>query len=81
MIEEIEKIIKNFKGQISLYANDCKGTTIQFNENKIVETASCIKLFILIEYYKQILEGKKSRNDILTYDYNKHYMENGSGII
>ena len=81
MIEKIEKIISKFDGNISLYANNCKGTIINFNENEAVETASCIKLFILIEYYKQILEGKKSRNDILTYEYDKHYMESGSGII
>ena len=81
MIEKIEKIISNFDGNISLYANDFKGTIINFNENEVIETASCIKLFILIEYYKQILEGKKSRNDILTYEYDKHYMANGSGII
>ena len=81
MIEEIRKVINNFDGNIYLYANDCKGTIIKFNENEVIETASCIKLFILIEYYKQILEGKKSRNDILTYEYDKHYMENGSGII
>ena len=81
MIEKIEKRIRDFDGNISLYANDNKGTIINFNENEVIETASCIKLFILIEYYKQILEGKKSRNDILTYEYDKHYMENGSGII
>ncbi len=81
MIEKIKKIINEFNGDISVYANDCKGTIINFNENEIVETASCIKLFILIEYYTQILEGNKSRNDILTYEYDKHYMKNGSGII
>ena len=81
MIEKIEKIISNFDGNISLFANDCKGNIIKFNENEVVETASCIKLFILIEYYKQILEGKKSRNDILSYEYEKHYMADGSGII
>ena len=81
MIEKIEKTISNFDGNISLYANDNKGTIINFNENEVVETASCIKLFILIEYYKQILEGKKARNDFLTYEYDKYYMANGSGII
>ena len=81
MVEEIRQLINNFDGNISVYANDCKGTIIKFNENEVIETASCIKVFILIEYYKQILEGKKSRNDILTYEYDKHYMENGSGIL
>ena len=81
MTEEIKKVINNFDGNISLYANDGKGTIIKFNENAVVETASCIKAFILIEYYRQILEGKKSRSDILTYEYDKHYMANGSGII
>ena len=56
MIEKIKKIISNFDGNISLFANDCKGNIIKFNENEVVETASCIKLFILIEYYKQILD-------------------------
>lgn len=81
MIKEIEKIISRFDGNISIYANDCQGTIIKVKETEVVETASCIKLFILIEYYKQILEGKKSRNDILKYDYNKHYVKDGSGII
>ena len=32
MIEEIKKVINNFDGNISLHANHCKGTIINFND-------------------------------------------------
>lgn len=81
MVKEIEELIKNFKGSVSLYACDELNNEIKINENTIVETASAIKLFILIEYYKQIMNKEKSRDDILSYKYDKDYVENGSGII
>ena len=41
-------MIDDFDGNVSLYVKDEKDNVIKFNENDIVETASCIKLFILI---------------------------------
>ena len=64
-----------------MYANDLKGNIIGFNENDVVETASCIKVFILLEYYRQINDGLKKRDDILVYKPKVDYVENGSGVL
>jgi len=81
LYNKIKDWIKEFDGNVSLYAVDDYDNEIKINENKIVETASCIKLFILIEYYNQILNNKKNRNDMLSYDNINDYVEDGSGII
>ena len=49
--EEIKLLINDFDGKVHLYISDEKGNIIKLNENEIVETASCIKLFILILFY------------------------------
>ena len=79
--EKITKLIDDFEGKVCLYAIDEQNNIIKFNENEIVETASCIKLFILIEYYNQILKNEKSRDDLINYSVQNDYVENGSGII
>lgn len=78
---DLNKLINNFEGNVSLYAIDDYNNEIKINENSIVETASCIKVFILIEYYNQIMKNKIPRNDIISYDGTNDYVENGSGII
>ena len=78
---DIKRLINKFEGNISLYAIDDYNNEIKINENTIVETASCIKIFILIEYYNQILKNEISRNDMLIYDNKNDYVANGSGII
>lgn len=79
--EKIEKLIDDFEGKVCLYITDERNNIIKRNENDIVETASCIKLFILIEYYNQILKNEKSRDDIINYSVQNDYVANGSGII
>lgn len=79
--EKIKQLIDNFEGKVCIYITDDKDNIIQYNENEIVETASCIKLFILIEYYNQILKNGKSRNDIINYSAQNDYVQNGSGLI
>ena len=79
--KEIKKLINNFDGKVSLYISDDENNIIKNNENTVVESASCIKLFILIEYYNQILNNKKSREDIISYSAKDDCILNGSGII
>lgn len=79
--EKIKDIINNFDGQASVFAVDEYGNEIKFNENKVVESASCIKVFILIEYYRQIMMKMKSREDKLKYNTKNDYIARGSGII
>ena len=81
IFEEIIKRVNSFEGDVSLYAVDEHNNEIKINENKIVEAASCIKLFILIEYYNQILKGEKSREDRIVVNIKDDYVENGSGVI
>lgn len=81
MKQKIEKLIHEFDGKVSLYVSDERNNELKINENELVETASCIKLFILIEYYRQIMNKEKSRDDKLVYNIKKDYVENGSGII
>ncbi len=81
MHEELKKIIDKTDYDIALYAEDMKNNIIAFNEHKNFEAASCIKLFILIEYYKQIYESKIKIDDILIYDQNDNISGINSGII
>lgn len=78
---KILALSSNFDGKFSMYACDNYNNVIKINDDIVVETASCIKIFILIEFYRQIMDNKKSRNDILVYNYKKDYLTNGSGII
>ncbi len=79
--KKIKQLIDNFEGKVCIYITDDKDNIIKYNENEIVESASCIKLFILIEYYNQILKNGKSRNDIINYSAQNDYVQNGSGLI
>ena len=44
--KEIKKLINNFDGKVSLYVSDDENNIIKNNENIVVESASCIKLFL-----------------------------------
>lgn len=71
--------VYNFTGLVGLYANDFKGNIIEINSEEEFETASCIKVFVLAELYRQIYENKVSRDDILTYTEENHIV--GSGVL
>lgn len=78
---KILDLINKFDGSVSIYACDNYNNFININENLVVETASCIKVFILVEFYRQIMNNQKSREDILVYNYENDYLTKGSGII
>jgi len=79
--EKINNLIDKYNYNIGIYFNDLKGNIIAINENKTFETASCIKLFILIEYYRQVNLGLKHRDDILIYTQNDDFGAGNTGII
>ncbi len=79
--EKILNIVKNCKYDIGLYITDFYGNRIKYNENSIFETASCIKPFILIEYFKQLYEGKISKDDYFEYTEADNIPGMNSGII
>ncbi len=83
MEKELEKILKNefinFNGNYAIYANDYKGNKISINENEKFNAASCIKIFILVELFRQVYLNEKSLDEKLKYE--KHNFVNGSGIL
>lgn len=79
MIDEI--IAKYSKFDIGFYAEDMKENVIEYNSNKNFETASCIKLFILIEYYKQVFNKKISLADNFSYTKKDNIIGMNSGVI
>lgn len=82
-MNELEKIIKNelinFDGKISVYADDLKGNIIDINSNEEYNSASCIKVFILVELFRQVHLKIKSLDEKLKYDITNYV--NGSGVI
>lgn len=83
MEDELEQIIKNefinFNGNYSIYANDYNGNVITINENEIFNSASCIKIFILVELFRQVYFNEKSLEEKLKYE--KDNLVDGSGIL
>ena len=79
----IEKVIKdsliNFDGKVAVYYDDLNGNVLKINEKEKYNSASCIKIFILIELFNQISNEEINRKMELTY-LNKHYV-NGSGVM
>lgn len=83
MENDLERMIKNefinFNGKISLYANDFRGNILEINSIEEYNAASCIKVFILVELFRQVYLGKKSLDENIKY--NKENYVNGSGIL
>ena len=65
MKEKIQQIINNSNYNIGIYAESNGEILFAQNENNQYEAASCIKLYILIEFYKQVAEGKIKETDII----------------
>lgn len=78
---KILNIIKNCKFDIGVYITDMHGNIIKYNENSVFEAASCIKTFILIEYFKQLYEGRINKDDYFEYTETDNISGINSGII
>lgn len=68
-----------FSGKIAVYADDLKGNVIAIDAQEEFESASCIKSYILAEFYRQVHLGKLDPNSILEYSQD-NYVE-GSGVL
>lgn len=80
--DTIINLIKDSKYVIGVYIKDKNSNkVIKYNENDIYETASCIKSFILVEYFKQVYEKKISINDYFEYTENDNKPGLNSGVI
>lgn len=83
MNKEQEEILKNefinFNGKVSIYADDLNGNIIDINSKDKFNAASCIKVFILVELFRQVYLGIKSLDEKIMY--NKENYVNGSGVL
>lgn len=79
--QQITNIVDNINYKVGIYASDLKGGKYSLNENVVFETASCIKIFIMIEYFKQVYEGKINKNETFTYTEKDNIALLNSGII
>jgi len=75
----IKDLLTNFHGKVAIYYDDLKGNVLKINEKEKYNAASCIKIFILIELFNQIVNGTIDRKAQLTY-LKKHDVD-GSGIM
>ncbi|MDP2859469.1 MAG: serine hydrolase, partial [Bacillota bacterium] len=59
-----EKLVSSFSGTFGLYARHLRsGEVLEFNADERFPTASCTKVPILIEVWKQALDGRFSLDD------------------
>lgn len=83
MKNELEQMLRNefvnFNGNYAIYANDYNGNIISINEKEKFNAASCIKIFILVELFRQVYFKKKSLDEKLKYK--KDNFVNGSGVL
>lgn len=79
--EKIFRNIKDLSYDIGFYIKDLYGNEIKYNENKAFESASCIKVFILIEYFRQVFYNEKSILDYFEYKKEDNIPGLNSGVI
>ena len=79
MLDDI--ICKYNKYDIGFYAEDKYENKLEYNSNKLFETASCCKVFILIEYYKQVFLKKIKWDNIFEYNKEDNIIGKNSGVI
>lgn len=78
--KQVRAEISQFKGKVSLFAKNLEtGTVYELGGDERVQTASTIKLAIMIEAFARVAEGKAKWTDELTLT--KEKKVGGSGIL
>lgn len=77
--KRIEAELVSYCGKMSIYADDMKGNTIEIGIDEKFETASCIKLFILIALFNKIQKGEATLKEEIAYK--ESDFVNGSGLL
>ena len=77
--QRIEHEIKSYDGKLGLYINDMQGNVITRLPDEPYETASTIKVYILVALFMAIEEGRASLRDRLTCE--GRFWIDGSGIL
>ena len=66
LLDDIKLQLDNLDN-IGFWIEDDKGNIVEHNSREKFETASCIKVFILLEYFRQLKDRVRPRKDKLTY--------------
>src|SRR5690242_13491974 len=78
--KQLEKMAARFHGKVTLYAINMKsGDTVELAADEPVQTASVIKLPIMVETFAEVAAGKRSLEDKLVLT--KDNQVPGSGIL
>jgi beta-lactamase class A len=78
--KQLDKMASRFQGKVTLYAiNMTTGDTVELNADEPVQTASVIKLPIMVEVFAEVAAGKSSLQDKLVLT--KDNQVPGSGIL
>jgi|GEM_PF-5294109 len=77
---QLQQVIDGFQGQVALAAKNLRtGETVEINSNEKVQTASVIKVPIMVEAFYQSAEGRVEMDDFLILDSDNKVQ--GSGIL
>lgn len=78
--KRLQEMAARHRGKVALYATDLKtGEAVQLDPDRVVQTASVIKLLIFVEAFHQIKDGKKSFADPVVFRPDDRVI--GSGIL
>lgn len=79
ILTRIQKAMDGFPGEYAFYAEDQRGNRIECCSDEPWETASCIKVAILLELYRCIAAGELSETEKICYNEENH--TTGSGVL
>jgi beta-lactamase class A len=78
--QQLEGMIRDFHGHVGLFAKDLKtGRTVAINADEPTQTASVIKLSLMLETFAEVKQGKIKLDDPLPLE--KSNQAPGSGIL
>ncbi|HTM42454.1 MAG TPA: serine hydrolase [Terriglobales bacterium] len=78
--KQLDKAASRFHGKVTLYAINMKtGDTVELNADEPVQTASVIKLPVMVEVFAEVAAGKRSLQDKLVLT--RENQVPGSGIL
>jgi len=78
--QKLQQLIAAHDGKVGIYAKNLKtGQTVAINEDEVVQTASVIKLPLMLQAYQQVKAGRLKLTDPVVL--NKENQVPGSGVL
>ena len=77
--KRMEAILYGMDAHMSIYADDLRGNVIERDADRVFESASTIKIFILGCLFDLVKRGEAGLDEVL--EYKKEFYVNGSGML